>query len=128
MSQSSITRILGCVSAAAAALLLSGQAVADHGTLSGDQIREVMVGNTATGVSSRSGRRWYGDYSPDGTYVLRVPEADWSTNGTWRIDGDLWCTERPQRSERCKNIEHVSGDDYQAVDDRRETLNFSIQR
>jgi len=112
----------------AALLAPASSALADHGPLNGDQIKDLMVGHTASGVSSRNGKRWYADYAADGSYVVRVPASDWSTRGTWRIEGDLWCTERPQRSERCKQIEHVAGDEYHAVDDRRETLEFRIER
>lgn len=90
----------------AAATLLSGcqqgpteEQMAKQGLepLSGSEIRQVMVGNTAyeTGTSNGTAWEWAGYYKEGGKALGR---AWWNGGqnegrGTWRIEGNLWCTE-----------------------------------
>lgn len=65
--------------------------------LTGSEIRKVIVGNTTyeTGTSNGTAWEWAGHYMKGGKARGR---AWWSGGqnegrGTWRIDGNLWCTE-----------------------------------
>lgn len=64
--------------------------------LSGQQVRDLFVGNTTyqTGYSNQTSWEWAGYYAEGGNARGR---AWWSGGqnegkGTWKIDGDLWCT------------------------------------
>lgn len=121
----------GAVARSCSAALLIGAstfAAAAQSPLTGDQIRSLMPGSQAEGTSPRDGKTWYADYAEDGTYTLRVPDSNWETRGTWQIEGDLWCTERPQRPRSCRQVIPLGGDEYLFQDERGEGTKATVRR
>jgi hypothetical protein len=67
-------------------------------SLSGEQIRETLIGNTISGISDGES---YSEYlNPNGTIAGRGPSGSYS--GKWRISGDQICFLYPQGHESAK--------------------------
>ncbi len=124
---SAIYRVTGhLLVASICTVALFSSAFADKRQMTGEEIAKLLPGARVTGTSE-DGRTWVAEYAMDGTYTLRVPNIDWQVDGTWRIDGDRWCTVRPQRSDRCRLVFHIDGNRYEWLDQRGETVQFTMQ-
>ena len=71
--------------AAVVALALAGPAAAEEMPLSGDQMREVLSGNTAVG----DGDEWRQYFDPNGETPYR-PEGGEIDVGEWKVEGDTY--------------------------------------
>ncbi len=91
--------------------------------LSADQIKSLVVGNTATGPMSGSHVNFKMYVAPDGTALADLPMG--VEHGTWRLAADgQWCMKweyyRAGR-EYCQRV-YPSGDKYKFVDSTSEEL------
>jgi len=83
-----VRRAGGLVAAALIWLAVALPAAAGPPTLTGDEIRSQIVGNT---VSGEMGTAFTEYYNPDGT--IHGSSADGAYQGKWHIDGDTLCLE-----------------------------------
>ena len=83
-----VRQAVGLVAAGLILLSVAVSAAAGPKTLTGDEIRSQIVGNT---VSGEMGTAFTEFYNPDGT--IRGSSADGAYQGKWHIDGDTLCLE-----------------------------------
>jgi hypothetical protein len=77
-----------------ASTILAFSTTASGQSLSEDQIRETLIGNTFSGVEDGES---YSEYlNPDGTISGRSPSGSYS--GRWSISGNRICFFYPERS------------------------------
>lgn len=81
-------RILGIVTFAAAVACGGAAAVAEDVNMTGDEIRQVLIGNKAQYTTPWGYAEAYRD--PNGTIYVRNSKGE-RGRGTWSIDGDKIC-------------------------------------
>jgi len=106
----------------AAAVLGSTSVMADDVRLSGEEIKQIVIGHKMNAVSPK-GKKWSAVYAADGT-------AEWSdgATGTWRLDGDLFCDFPKGDKEYCSNILKTGENAYHFQrGDGRKGSTFSLE-
>jgi len=104
-------------------LLLSGMANA-AAPLSGDQITSLLAGNSAAGFADALGKNYTAYYGTDGKLV-QVLEDKKRREGTWKVNGDQFCTQLEAEKPRCtKLIPGDNGEYLRMKDDGMVTNTF----
>ena len=100
------------LSVALAVGLVGGNAVADHGQVTGAALKNMLSGATAYGATV------YNDYIvkfiPDGSAKF-VSDSGLKDNGNWRTDGKVYCStwkKNRRGKEACIEVFHKAGDRY----------------
>jgi hypothetical protein len=89
------------------ALLTSSAMAGDW--MAGDQLRELIAGNTTYGKHEKKDRHGYSYNREDGTFVGWNSEFG-PTKGTWRVKGNQFCRHREGKSrEFCHDV-RANGD------------------
>ena len=102
------------ITAAAIGLVGVLNASADHGQLSGDEIKTVVNGATAKGKSRRGGEIIF-QIRDDGSLRLDNLDSGFSDTGKWTVEDDSLCTQWNkinQGKKGCSTVRHLSGDKY----------------
>ena len=120
------TRRMGAM-IAIATVMTSTVAIAEGTRLTGDALKQAIVGKTFTGSTS-SGKTWESTYKEGGSYAVEVLDSDWSDTGTWEINADEVCSERTKRSRMCYQILKVDPGEFHWVDERRQTTKSTYAR
>jgi hypothetical protein len=106
----------------AAAVLAPTSTWADDGIqLSGEQIKQNIIGHKVNAVSPK-GKKWSGIYLVDGT-----AEWDGGSTGTWRLDGDLFCDFPKDDKEYCSYIVKTGENAYHFFRDGKKGSRFSLE-
>ena len=98
---------------AALALAAVSPAVADHGDLSGDQIKQLLSGATSKLRTDR-GANVEVQYAASGNVSVNS-DTGFSDSGKWSVEGDNYCAEMTKiRNGRkgCWEVRHLNGNDY----------------
>lgn len=101
--------ILACL------LVLSNAALADM-KLSEDQMKGLIPGNSVSGFADALGKNYTAYYSPDGV-LIQLLEGKLKRKGTWKIDGDQFCTQFPTEKAKCTAIYRMDNGEYKRVKD-----------
>ena len=101
--------------AAAGAIALIGisSALADHGELTGDQIRQTLAGAKVQLIND-NGVKFDMRFEADGSAKM-TGDNRFSDTGTWNIDGDRYCAQwnRFRDGEKaCWTVKHLKNGDY----------------
>ncbi|MGW8179657.1 MAG: hypothetical protein ACWGQW_12995 [bacterium] len=117
--------------AAGVALILSSQAHADHGLLSGAEIQSTLAGATAEGKTSK-GKEYEVEYAANGAVKMSMKDNSFWDQGNWKVDGDAYCAswEKIRKgAENCWRLRHESGSKYvfEGIDGA-ETIEVIISR
>lgn len=87
------------------------------GPLTADQVKTLIVGNSATGFADALGKNYTAYYSPEGK-LTQVLENKKKRIGTWKIsDKGEFCTQFPSEPERCTKVVASGNGEYQRVKD-----------
>lgn len=101
------------ITAAAIGLFGVSNASADHGNLSGKQVKQLISGATAEGKTDRGGN-FETRYLENGTVTIEVDNG-FSDSGKWNVEGDHYCaqTKKLRKGKKaCWTIRHLKGDKY----------------
>lgn len=100
-----------------AAVVLAGGAAAQEATLDAAALAEFVTGRSYTGVNPETGAPVATvTYAPDGSSVLTFPDGR-AEAGSWRLDGDVYCTRYAafrDNSENCFRVAAMDGGAGQA--------------
>ena len=102
------------ITAAAIGLFGMSNAVADHGEITGDEIKKVVSGATATGITGR-GRNFATKIGNDGSLKVNIAETGFSDTGKWTGEGDNYCSQFikiRKGTKRCVTVRHLNGNKY----------------
>jgi len=94
-------------------LILSNTAFADT-KLSEDQLKGLIPGNSVDGFADALGKNYKAFYSPDGV-LIQLLEGKMKRKGTWKIDGDQFCTQFPTEKPKCTFIYRMDSGEYKRV-------------
>lgn len=103
---------------------------ADHGRLSGDQIKTLLGGAKGRGENFNGGD-YVIRYGADGSLKFDDVESGASDTGKWTIEGDEYCSQWNRRNagkKNCSTLRHTSGRKYLFVnshDDRQIKVSIS---
>ncbi len=81
---------MGSAGGLALMAITSNFAAADESVLTGAEIKQLLIGATAYGTSSR-GAPYQVRYAADGSMSLSM--SGFSDSGQWSLDGDLYCAQ-----------------------------------
>ena len=101
--------------AAAGAIALIGisSALADHGELTGDQIRQTLAGAKVQ-FTNNKGVTFEMRFEEDGSANM-TGDNRFSDTGTWKLDGDRYCAQWKRfrkGKQACWSVKHMKGDNY----------------
>ena len=88
--------------------------MADHGHLSGDEIKTTLVGAKLKGESS-SGKPYRVRYREDGTVSMSMEDNSFADKGKWWVDGTQYCAQWKKirkGASACWHVEHRAGVKY----------------
>ena len=86
---------------------------AEHDQLTGDQIKQLVSGATAT--NDYDGREVVSHLGGDGSIQLDILEIGFSDTGKWTIEGDRYCSQFTKvryGKKACFIFKHITGDKY----------------
>lgn len=95
-------------------LLVPRQTSADHGQLTGDDIKKVFSDVVVQGSTSR-GKMFEQRLGGDGSLKVDVLASGYSDTGKWTIEGNAYCSQWDKLrygKKSCYNIRHLNGDKY----------------
>jgi hypothetical protein len=96
-------------------LLISGMASA-AAPLSGDQIKTLLSGNSASGFADALGKDYTAYYAADGKLVQDLGKGK-RRQGTWKITDNNFCTQFPTEPERCTKVVPGESGEYVRMKD-----------
>ncbi len=96
-------------------LLISGMASA-AAPLSGDQIKTLLSGNSASGFADALGKNYTAYYGADGKLVQDLGKGK-RRQGTWKITDNNFCTQFPTEPERCTKVMSADNGEYVRIKD-----------
>lgn len=96
-------------------MLISGMACA-AAPLTGDQIKALLVGNSAAGFADALGKDYTAYYAPDGKLVQDLGKGK-RRQGAWKITDNKFCTQFPTEQERCTNVVPADNGEYVRMKD-----------
>ena len=88
--------------------------MADHGQLSGDQIKTTLAGATGKG-ESRSGKPYKARFAEDGTVKFSMDDNSYQDRGKWTVEGDIYCAQWEKirkGAKACFHVKHRAGVKY----------------
>lgn len=99
----------------AALLVMSGAVCAE--TLTVEQLKVLIPGNSVSGFADALGKNYTAYYAPEGRLV-QVLEGKMKRQGSWKItDEGKFCTQFPTEKEKCTSINSVGDGVYQRMKD-----------
>ena len=110
-----------------------GAAVTPRDMLSGDQVRELLQGNTEIGEGMKdeeqTGRGWTAYFAPDGTARRQTTKGGEKAVGTWFIDAEgRACFQWEGKEEPKCDLIAREGDSYLRVRDGQVRARIKIQK
>jgi len=96
-------------------LLISGMASA-AAPLSGDQIKTLLSGNSASGFADALGKNYTAYYGADGKLVQDLGKGK-RRQGSWKINDNNFCTQFPTEPERCTKVMPADNGEYVRIKD-----------
>jgi hypothetical protein len=101
--------------------------------LSGDQVRELLQGNTEIGEGMKdeeqTGRRWTAYFAPDGTARRQTTKGGEKAVGTWFIDAEgRACFQWEGKEEPKCDLIAREGDSYLRIRDGQVRARIKIQK
>ena len=88
--------------------------MADHGQLSGDQIKTTLAGATAKG-ESRSGKPYKVRFAEDDTMKFLMDDNSYQDRGKWSVEGNQYCAQWEKirkGAKACWHVKHRAGVKY----------------
>jgi hypothetical protein len=110
-----------------------GAAVTPRDMLSGDQVRELLQGNTEIGEGlkdeEQTGRHWTAYFAPDGTARRQTTKGGEKAIGTWFIDAEgRACFQWEGKEEPKCDLIAREGDSYLRIRDGQVRARIKIQK
>ncbi len=96
-------------------LLISGMANA-AAPLTGDQIKTLLSGNSASGFADALGKNYTAYYGADGKLVQDLGKGK-RRQGTWTITDNNFCTQFPTEPARCTKVMPGDNGEYVRIKD-----------
>jgi hypothetical protein len=99
--------------ATSVSLFGASNAVADHGNLSGEQVKQLLAGAKANGKTGR-GDKFETQYAANGNVTIEVSNG-FSDSGKWSVEGDHYCAQTQKLRDgkkACWTLRHLNGDNY----------------
>ncbi len=81
--------------------------------LAHEELKALLSSTRTVAFTAGTSARGTGIYSPDG--IARLDGGTWSAKGTWRIDGNRFCTTYPgirRGYETCSNLQKTGENRY----------------
>jgi hypothetical protein len=85
-------------------------------SLSGDQIKTLLSGNSASGFADALGKDYTAYYAADGKLVQDLGKGK-RRQGTWKITDNNFCTQFPTEPERCTKVVPGESGEYVRMKD-----------
>ena len=107
------------IAAAAIALIGTSSASADHGELTGDQIRQTLA-KAKVQLINDNGVKFDMRFEADGSAKM-TGDNRFSDTGAWSIDGDRYCAQWKRfrdGGKACWAVKHLKNDDYRFQESR----------
>ncbi len=88
--------------------------MADHGQLSGDQIKATLT-NAKAKAETSSGKPYRVRYAEDGTVTFSLDDNSYADRGKWTVEGNQYCAQWEKirkGAKACWHIKHSAGVKY----------------